>query len=350
MESTLLLEYVCFIRMHALCTRGRTLNWQQTPPLVGLVVSCSQACPSALNSNSIVRRAMSFSGCALLQKHTLWSMYHRRCHLSSNSSPSVEFLDTTWLGMVWRERIRKVIFSSWKSKRPVRSGSRHHMRRPSNDCRERMLIGFAVAMELYRTVTGSLLSIFVPQDCSTAQDVASNRTLLCTTSDLARLDGPTSPLQVAAYSMNWVTLAAFLLLYVVETRRENFCVECSTSNPPCRTTTCCSPACCRRASPPPSPPGTPPPVAVTGPVRPACNVGITGAHLARRVTSGTIASLISFALLLVLKITSSRNVTRSSTGIRSAYLKEHSSFNIIDVDKQAEVQQMFVGERQNNSI
>lgn len=346
-----MLEYVCFIWMHALCTRGRTLNWQQTPLLVGFVVSCSQACPSALNSNSIVRLAMSFSGCALSQKHTLWSMYHRRCHLSSNSSPSVEFLDTTWLGMVWRERIRKVIFSSWKSKRPVRSGSRH-MRRPSNDCRERMLIGFAVAMELYRTVTGSLLSIFVPQDCSTAQDVASNRTLLCTTSDLARLDGPTSPLQVAAYSMNWVTLAAFLLLYVVETRRENFCVEWFDIQPSMPDDHLLQPGVLpARIAAPLATWNRRHQVAVTGAgAALLCNVGITGAHLARRVTTGTLASLISFALLLVLKITSSRNVTRSSTGIRSAYLKEHSSFNIIDVDKQAEVQQMFVGERQNNSI
>jgi hypothetical protein len=99
MESTLLLEYVCLIGMHALCTRGRTLNWQQTPPLVGLVVSCSQACPSALNSNTIGRLAMSCWGFALSQKHTLWSMYHLRCCLSSNSSSFVEFLDAARPGM-----------------------------------------------------------------------------------------------------------------------------------------------------------------------------------------------------------------------------------------------------------
>lgn len=203
----------------------------------------------------------------------------------------------------------------------------------------------AVGMEMYRAVTGSLLSIFVPQTCGGPR----NGTDVCSISTLARLEDETTPLRLATTSLNWVTLATFLILYTVETRRENFCVEWFDVDPSkpddnlVRDDEAMPPMLRKtldrwnrnyRLA-----------VKVTT-VAVISNVVVSALYVTDRSTAGTISSVVSFTLLLVLKLVASNSVTSDRTGVRSAYLSEHTSFNVIDADKQSQ----FVGQERKNAI
>lgn len=203
----------------------------------------------------------------------------------------------------------------------------------------------AVGMEMYRAITGSLLSIFVPQACIGVQ----NGTDVCSISTLARLEDETTPLRLVATTLNWATLATFLVLYTVETRRENFCVEWFDVDPSkpddnlvrednsmpaeLRKTLDAWNRSYRLAARVTT-------VAVVG------NVVTSAFYVSDRSTAGTVSSVVSFTMLLVLKLVASNAVTGDRTGVRSAYLSEHTSFNVIDADKRDQ----FVGQERKNAI
>ena len=219
------------------------------------------------------------------------------------------------------------------------------MRKPSRDCRERMTMALAVGMEMYRAITGSLLSIFVPQTCAGVQ----NGTDACSVSTLARMEDETTPLRLTTTTLNWATLAAFLLLYTVETRRENFCVEWFDVDPSMPDDNLVRdentmPAVLRKTLDKWNRLYRTAVKFTTAAV--VSNVAMSAFYVSDRSTAGTVSSLVSFTLLLVLKLVASNSVTSDRTGVRSAYLSEHTSFNVIDADKRDQ----FVGQERKNAV
>ena len=79
----------------------------------------------------------------------------------------------------------------------------------NQDSMQKVNVGFTLLMELYRVLMGALLVSFVPQKCGDH---------ICSpTENLYVGDG----LYTAGFVVNFLTLAAFVSLYVIEVKREN---------------------------------------------------------------------------------------------------------------------------------
>ena len=79
----------------------------------------------------------------------------------------------------------------------------------NQDFNQRMNVASTLTLELYRVLMGAFLMVFVPQKC--------NENICSISENINRSD----PLSRTALAFNSLTLLAFLILYVVEVKREN---------------------------------------------------------------------------------------------------------------------------------
>jgi hypothetical protein len=79
----------------------------------------------------------------------------------------------------------------------------------NQDFHQRMNVASTLTLELYRVLMGAFLMVFVPQKCD--ENVCS----------ISENINRTDPLSRTALAFNSLTLLAFLILYVVEVKREN---------------------------------------------------------------------------------------------------------------------------------
>ena len=83
------------------------------------------------------------------------------------------------------------------------------MKDDNQDFNQKMNVASTLALELYRVLMGAFLMVFVPQKCGDH---------ICSISENINRGGVLSHVTV---SSNALTLFAFLLLYIIEVRREN---------------------------------------------------------------------------------------------------------------------------------
>ena len=81
------------------------------------------------------------------------------------------------------------------------------------DSKERIKIIILFLLQSYKVIMGSMLLVFVPRQCG--DDICSVQDNLRTNDTLNR----------AALGTNFLSIAFFLLTYIIELRRENFCVH-----------------------------------------------------------------------------------------------------------------------------
>ena len=99
----------------------------------------------------------------------------------------------------------------------------------SNDMKERMKIGALWIFQSYKVIMGSLLILFVPQKCETlvqysnSSDGDEYETAICSVSD--NLHKTDDMFHNITLGFNFLCVALFLITYVVELRRENWCVK-----------------------------------------------------------------------------------------------------------------------------
>ena len=81
------------------------------------------------------------------------------------------------------------------------------------DNKERLKVAILFLLQSYKVIMGSMLVVFVPRQCD--DDICSFRQNVQNTETY----------NLAALSFNFMSIAAFLITYAVELRRENFCVH-----------------------------------------------------------------------------------------------------------------------------
>jgi len=89
----------------------------------------------------------------------------------------------------------------------------------STDTQQKIMTAFLMCIEFYKILMGSFLIIFVPQMCSKDDTDVKE---VCSMSDNISSDDQLK--QVALYT-NGLTFLTFVFLYVVEMKRENWCIE-----------------------------------------------------------------------------------------------------------------------------
>ena len=101
----------------------------------------------------------------------------------------------------------------------------------SNDVKERLKIGALWVFQSYKVIMGSLLILFVPQKCeelveysgSSADDSTEYESAICSVSD--NLHKTDDMFHNVTLGFNFLCVGLFLITYVVELRRENWCVK-----------------------------------------------------------------------------------------------------------------------------
>ena len=99
----------------------------------------------------------------------------------------------------------------------------------SNDIKERMKIGALWLFQSYKVIMGSLLILFVPQKCEELIDNSGSNNLdeyqdvICSVSD--NLNKKDDLFHDVTLGFNFICVGLFLITYVVELRRENWCVK-----------------------------------------------------------------------------------------------------------------------------
>lgn len=81
------------------------------------------------------------------------------------------------------------------------------------DTKERMNVMFIFILQSYKVVMGSMLTLFVPQLCGDK---------VCGVTDNLYKEGT---LHRAALSFNFISAFTFFVCYIIELKRENWCVE-----------------------------------------------------------------------------------------------------------------------------
>ncbi len=82
------------------------------------------------------------------------------------------------------------------------------------DTKERLKIIMIFLLQSYKVAMGSMLVLFVPQECG-------NNSVCSLTDNLTKTDG----LHVTTLFFNFVSLISFILCYNSELKRENWCVK-----------------------------------------------------------------------------------------------------------------------------
>lgn len=109
------------------------------------------------------------------------------------------------------------------------------------DFQQRSGVTVTVLLELYRVLIASFLILFVPQKCVDHTVIVSDGIEsgdsssyhVCSISENAQLG--TDHLYNAGFSLNCITLAAFLAMYFAETKREGKLIAYLDVNPKCKT-------------------------------------------------------------------------------------------------------------------
>lgn len=83
----------------------------------------------------------------------------------------------------------------------------------NQDTRQKIKVGLSLCMEFYRVCMGSFLMLFVPQECEHR---------LCTIDENKTRNDTLSTIGLIS---NGCTLFSFLILYIIEVRRENKCID-----------------------------------------------------------------------------------------------------------------------------
>ena len=101
----------------------------------------------------------------------------------------------------------------------------------SNDMKERLKIGALWLFQSYKVIMGSLLILFVPQKCeklilsdnSGSNNLDEYETGICSVSDNLNKKGDL--FHDITLGFNFLCVGLFLVTYIVELRRENWCVK-----------------------------------------------------------------------------------------------------------------------------
>ena len=99
----------------------------------------------------------------------------------------------------------------------------------SNDFKERLKIGALWMFQSYKVIMGSLLILFVPQKCEELIDTSSSNSnneyesVVCSVSD--NLHKTDDMFHNVTLGFNFLCVGLFLITYVVELRREHWCVK-----------------------------------------------------------------------------------------------------------------------------
>ena len=193
-----------------------------------------------------------------------------------------------------------------------------------NDTKERIRIAFIFGLEVYKIALGSFLSIFIPHTCD---EEVSECNMSLSSTVLGR----------AAFGLNAAAFTSICALYAIELARENFCINHLDIEPDLPDTHLATIApeslktklvawndlYWRAAS--------------VGMVLTTSNVAVSSVFLANHYeSSNTITSLLSFSILVFMKLIRSYSMAKKSKhSLRafSAYMTEFTSFNALDPDE-----------------
>ncbi len=193
-----------------------------------------------------------------------------------------------------------------------------------NDTKERIKVALIFGLEVYKIAMGTFLSIFIPHTCD--EEVSE-----CNMSLSSTVIGR------AAFGLNAVAFTSICGLYAIELMRENFCIKHLDINPDLPDTHLATIApeslktkliawndlYWKAAS--------------TGMVLTTSNVAVSSVFLANHYeSSNTITTLLSFSILVFMKLLRSYSMAKKSKhSLRafSAYMTEFTSFNALDPDE-----------------
>jgi hypothetical protein len=194
-----------------------------------------------------------------------------------------------------------------------------------NDTKERIKVALIFGLEVYKIAMGTFLSIFIPHTCD--EDVSECNMMSLSNTLLGR----------AAFGLNAAAFTSICALYAIELSRENFCIKHLDINPDLPDTHLATIApeslktklvawndlYWRAAS--------------TGMVLTTSNVAVSSVFLANHYeSSNTITTLLSFSILVFMKLLRSYSMAKKSKhSVRafSAYMTEFTSFNALDPDE-----------------
>ena len=194
----------------------------------------------------------------------------------------------------------------------------------NNDTKERIRVAFIFGLEVYKIAMGTFLSIFIPHTCD---EEVSECNMSLSSTVLGR----------AAFGLNAVAFTSICALYAIELARENFCIKHLDINPDLPDTHLATIApeslktklvawndlYWRAAS--------------VGMVLTTSNVAVSSVYLGNNYeSSNTITTLLSFSILVFMKLLRSYSMAKKSKhSVRafSAYMTEFTSFNALDPDE-----------------
>jgi len=81
------------------------------------------------------------------------------------------------------------------------------------DCKERIKIAFTFLLQSYKVLMGSMVLLFVPRGCDEH---------ICSITDNLY---NTEPINLSGLVFNFITVLSFIIVYIAELRRENWCVQ-----------------------------------------------------------------------------------------------------------------------------
>ena len=194
----------------------------------------------------------------------------------------------------------------------------------SGDTKERIRVFFLFLLEVYKIAMGTFLTLFVPHNCSETDEEC-----------IAVSNTPTTLSTVTIWT-NGVTFSSIVFLYMIELARENWCIRHLDIDPSLPDINLASEA----------------PLAVKQSLNKwnvryyyaACigmfltigNVILSTFFLSYHYrNTATITTLLSFSLLVFMKLSRSYSMSKKSraeTRAYSAYMTEFSSFNTLDHD------------------
>lgn len=190
-----------------------------------------------------------------------------------------------------------------------------------NDAKERLRVFFAFGLEVYKIAMGTFLSLFVPKACEDD----------CPTSTTPSLLGG------ASFWTNAATFCCIVMLYTVELRRENWMIkhlDIDSDKPDSYLALVAPDEVKHRLH---AWNGWYWKWAMLGMVLSIANVALSSVYLASAYQdSSTVSTLVSFSLLVFIKLFSSFSLAKKSVAddrAYSAYLKENTSFNVLDLDE-----------------
>jgi len=206
----------------------------------------------------------------------------------------------------------------------------------SNDFVERLKVMGIFSLEIYKVVTGTLLTIFIPQSCEVLNDANQTSTDLCSLQD--NFDNrQETPYREACVYVSFASLAAFLGTYMIELRRENYAIQHldsdkETPENELRTILKDEPTLEKnldrlnliywRSL-------------LLTTLLYGTNLGLSYKVLNDHASSSTISTAGSLVLLIAMKLYNSLSCARRSLKedlISSAYMKEFVTFNVLDKD------------------